>query len=39
MLTFIQGTSFRVVTGYKFENKKNLPAYGGEKASFQFYEY
>ncbi|MBL7740549.1 MAG: hypothetical protein JNK14_15125 [Chitinophagaceae bacterium] len=31
-VTFIRGTSFRVVTGYKLENKKNLPAYGGEKA-------
>ncbi len=29
---FIKGTSFRVVTGYKFENKKNLPLYGGEKS-------
>jgi hypothetical protein len=32
-LTYIKGTSFRVVTGYKFENKKNLPFFGGEKSS------
>ncbi len=31
-LSFIRGTSFRVVTSYKLENKKNLPVYGGEKA-------
>jgi hypothetical protein len=31
-LIFINGTSFRLVTGYKLENKKNLPVYGGEKA-------
>lgn len=31
-LTFIKGTSFRIVTSYKFDNKKNLPAYGGEKS-------
>jgi hypothetical protein len=30
--TYINGTKFRVVTGYKLENKKNLPVYGGEKA-------
>jgi hypothetical protein len=29
---FIRGTSFRIVTSYKLENTKNLPAYGGEKA-------
>lgn len=33
LLTFIRGTSFRVATGYKYENKKNHPAYGGEKAT------
>ena len=33
LLTFIRGTSFRLVTGYKYENKKNLPVYGGEKAN------
>lgn len=33
MLTFIRGTSFRIATGYKFEDKKNVPAYGGEKAN------
>lgn len=32
-LIFIRGTSFRIVTGYKFENKNNLPAFGGEKSS------
>jgi hypothetical protein len=31
-ITFITGTSFRVVTSYKFDNKKNLPLYGGEKS-------
>ena len=30
--TFIRGTSFRIVTSYKFEVKKNLPLYGTEKA-------
>ncbi|MBC7874375.1 MAG: hypothetical protein H7Y01_10285, partial [Ferruginibacter sp.] len=32
-LTFIRGTSLRVVTSYKFDSKKNLPLYGGEKSS------
>ena len=27
---YIHGTSFRITTGYKYENKKNLPLYGGE---------
>ena len=32
-LTFIRGTSFRFVTGYSFDNKKNDTAYsGGQKA-------
>ncbi len=31
-VSYIQKTSFRLVTGYKFENKKNLPLYGGEKS-------
>ncbi|MFI5128660.1 MAG: hypothetical protein ACHQFX_01665 [Chitinophagales bacterium] len=31
-LIFIRGTSFRVITGYKFDIKKNLPQYGGEQA-------
>ncbi len=31
-LIFIRGTSFRLSTGYKLEDKKNLPAYGGEKS-------
>lgn len=30
--TFIRGTSFRIVAGYKFENKQNLPVYGGERS-------
>jgi len=33
MLTYVRGTLFRIVTGYKFENKKNSPVYGGEKSS------
>ena len=33
LLTFIRRTSFRLATGYKYENKKNLPLYGGEKAN------
>lgn len=31
-ITFIKGTTFRVVTSYKYDNKKNLPIYGGEKS-------
>lgn len=31
-ISFIRGTSFRIVTGYKIESKKNLPVYGGEKS-------
>lgn len=31
--TYIRGTSFRVLTGYKFETKTNLPLYGGEKST------
>ena len=31
-LSFIRGTSFRVVTGYKFDQRKNKPLYGGEKS-------
>ena len=31
--TFIHGTSFRLVTSYKFDSKKNLPLYGGEKST------
>jgi hypothetical protein len=30
--TYIRGTSFRIVTAYKLENKKNLTQYGGEKS-------
>lgn len=29
---YIYGTSFRITTGYKYENKKNLPLYGGERS-------
>lgn len=32
-LTYIRGTSFRIITGYKYESKKNLPLYGGEKST------
>lgn len=32
LLTFIRGTSFRIATGFKYENKKNHPAYGDERA-------
>jgi hypothetical protein len=31
-ISFVKGTVFRVQTSYKLENKKNDPAYGGEKA-------
>jgi hypothetical protein len=31
-LTFIQKTSFRLVTSYKYDTKKNLPLYGGERS-------
>ena len=31
-LVFINGTSFRLVTSYKFDTKKNTPLYGGEKS-------
>ncbi len=30
--TFIRGSTFRVVTSYKFDTKQNLPLYGGEKS-------
>ena len=30
---FIRGTAFRIMTGYKFESKRNLPLYGGEKSN------
>jgi hypothetical protein len=32
-LIFIRGTSFRLITGYKYDSKKNLPLYGGEKST------
>jgi len=31
-IIFIQGTKFRLSTGYGLSNKKNLPLYGGEKS-------
>lgn len=33
VLTFIRGTAFRVATGYKYEDKKNVPKFGGEKST------
>ncbi len=30
--TFIKGTAFRIVTSYKFDSKKNVELYGGEKS-------
>ncbi len=32
-LDFIQGTVFRFSTGYKIDTRKDLPVYGGEKAT------
>ena len=32
-VSLVKGTVFRIQTSYRFENKKNNPAYGGEKAS------
>jgi hypothetical protein len=31
-MTFIKGTSFRIVTSYKFDNKNNLPLYGKQES-------
>ena len=31
-LIYIKGTAFRLVTSYRFDHKKNLPFYGGEKS-------
>ncbi|MFT3902136.1 MAG: hypothetical protein QM727_03145 [Niabella sp.] len=33
LLTFINGTNFRLTSGYKFESKSNLAIYGGEKVT------
>ena len=33
MITFINGTTFRIAAGYEYEEKVNLPQYGGEKSS------
>ena len=32
-LVFIQGTKFRLSSGYKFDAKKNKPSFGGEKST------
>ena len=32
-LTYIQGTSFRMISSYKFEKKINKPVFGGEKSN------
>ncbi len=32
VITFIKGTVFRVVGSYRFDRKRNLPLYGGEKS-------
>lgn len=31
--SFVKGTVFRIQTGYRFENKKNNPGYGGERST------
>jgi hypothetical protein len=33
LLTYIKGTSFRLVAGYRFDDRQNLTLYGGEKSS------
>ncbi|HEY6063530.1 MAG TPA: hypothetical protein VIV35_07970, partial [Chitinophagaceae bacterium] len=30
--TYIKGSTFRVITSYRFDSKKNLPLYGGERS-------
>ncbi len=32
-LTYIKGTKFRIITSYKYDNKRNLPLYGGERST------
>lgn len=32
-VSYVKGTVFRIGTSYKFEDKKNNPVYGGEKAT------
>ena len=32
-LTFIKGTSFRFITSYKYDNRKNLPLYGDQQST------
>jgi len=31
-ITYIKGSTFRVVASYKYDNKRNLPLYGGERS-------
>jgi hypothetical protein len=31
-VTYIKGSTFRIVTSYKYDNKKNLPLYGDQKS-------
>jgi hypothetical protein len=32
VFTYISGTAFRVIASYKYDQKKNLPGYGGERS-------
>jgi len=32
-ISFVKGTAFRIQTSYRLENRKNAPAYGGEKST------
>lgn len=32
VITFLKGTAFKITAGYKFDQRKNLPFYGGEKS-------
>ena len=32
LFTFVRGSTFRIVTGYKFDSKKNLPVYGNQQS-------
>ena len=32
-ISFVKGTVFRIQSSYRYENKKNNPVYGGEKAT------
>ena len=33
LITFIDGTSFRLVASYKYDNRKNLPLYGDQQSA------